>query len=352
MMAESGSVRVGDREIGRGHPVFLIAEAGVNHDGIEERAHRLVDAAADAGADAVKFQTFDPRESVIASERKARYQERTTGAGSQREMLERLVLPEEAQQRVAMHSASRGLIFLSTPSDRGSVDVVVRLGVPAIKVSSADLTNVPLLRYMGSRGLPVLLSTGMADLVEVGVALSHLRASGAPGVALLHCVSAYPAPPDDVNLRAMALLEREFAVPVGYSDHTVGIGVPLAAVALGATVIEKHFTLDRTAEGPDHAASIEPDELGLLVAETRKVERALGRAQKGPAPSEAEGRRGFRKSIVARRELTRGAVLGPDDLAIKRPGDGITPEHWDEVVGRRLKRTIVQDEQLRWEDLD
>lgn len=345
-------VRVGDREIGHGRPVFVIAEAGVNHNGDERLAHQLVDVAAEARADAVKFQTFEPAALVRRDAAKARYQQRSSPRGSQRQMLEGLALDPAAQMRVAAHARERGLVFLSTPFDERSVDVVVRLGVPAIKVSSGDLTSVAFLREVGRKGLPVLLSTGMGTVADVREGVEVLRSAGATEIVLLHCVSAYPASPAEANLRAMATLRHEFGVPVGYSDHTEGLSVPLAAVALGACVIEKHFTLDRGLPGPDHSASAGPHDLSTLVREIRTIESALGSGEKVPTPGEQDARSSLRKSVVTRRALTAGTVLDASALTLMRPADGLPPRYLDQLIGRRLVRDLAAEEPIRLEDVE
>jgi N-acetylneuraminate synthase len=346
------TVSVGGREIGGSGPVFFIAEAGVNHNGDKGLAHKLIDAAADAKADAVKFQTFDPSELVVTNADKAAYQQRTSGSGTQRAMLDALALSAAAQLGLADHARDRGLVFLSTPFDEPSVGAVVALRVPAIKTSSGDLTSLPFLRRVGQEGLPVFLSTGMGTLEDVAEAIAALRDGGTEKVILLHCVSSYPAPAADVNLRAMATLRDRFDVPVGYSDHTVGAAISLAAVALGAAVIEKHFTLDRGMPGPDHAASIEPAELCRLVADIRDVEAALGDGTKGPRPSERDAMTNLRKSVVARRDLRAGQALTEADLTIKRPAGGLPPKALHDLIGRRLRHDVNAERMILPADLE
>jgi N-acetylneuraminate synthase/N,N'-diacetyllegionaminate synthase len=332
---------VAGRRIGPGASCLVIAEAGVNHNGDLALAHRLVDIAAEAGADAVKFQTFRTDRLVTADAPKAAYQEVATGGDeSQRDMLRRLELSAEAHGELAAHCARRDLLFLSTPFEEESADFLERLGVPAFKVPSGELTNLPFLRHLATKGRPLIVSTGMATLEEVGAAVDAVRNAGAPPLALLHCVSAYPAVAADSNLRAMDTLARTFGVPVGWSDHTLGIEVALAAVALGAAILEKHFTLDRTLPGPDHRASLEPGELAALVTQVRRVESALGDGRKVPTAAETDTARVARKSLVAARDLAPGTRLGPDDVAVRRPGTGISPAHLDQVLGRRLVRAV------------
>lgn len=327
--------------------VYVIAEAGVNHNGDVGMAHRLVDAAAAAGADAVKFQTFHAEAIVSASAPKAPYQSRTTEASeSQLEMVRRLELDEAAHRELMAHCAAADVDFLSSPFDAGAIRLLAELGLSTIKVPSGEITNLPYLRQLAGLGVHLLLSTGMSTMDDVRAALDALEAAGAPRerVTLLHCTSEYPAPYDEVNLRAMVSLRVEFGVEVGYSDHTVGNEVAIAAVALGATVIEKHFTLDRTLPGPDHAASTEPAEFAKLVRAVRHIEVALGDGRKVSTPSERSTMAVARKSIVAVRDIAAGEVFSEEDLAAKRPGTGITPMLWDRVLGRTAHRAYAAGE--------
>lgn len=347
------SLRLGSRTIGAGHPCFLIAEAGVNHNGDVELAHRLVDAAADAGADAVKFQTFDPDLLVSPLAPKAEYQISTTDASeSQLEMLRRLVLPREALAALAARADRRGLLFLSTPFDEASADFLEGLGMPAFKVPSGELTNHAFIAHLAAKGKPVLLSTGMAGLTEVAQAVHVVRAQGDPPLALLHCVTSYPAPPADCNLRAIGAMAAAFGVPVGWSDHTEGLRLSLAAVAAGATLLEKHFTLDRDLPGPDHRASLEPGELAELVQAIREVGVALGDGRKRPMPSELANAAVARRSLHASRALPVGHVLTAGDLAALRPGTGLPPSLRDRLVGRRVRVAVERGEMLSERHLD
>jgi N-acetylneuraminate synthase/N,N'-diacetyllegionaminate synthase len=333
-------VPVGSRRIGDG-PCFVIAEAGVNHNGDPALAHRLVDAAADGGADAVKFQTFDPVALAAADAPLAEYQRASASRStSQRDMLASLALPERAWSELASHAAERGIAFLSSPFDDGSAELLDRLGVPAFKVPSGELTNHPFLARLAARGRPLLVSTGMADMREVAEAMDVIAAAGDPPVALFHCVSSYPAAPQEANLRAMATLRAAFGVPTGWSDHTPGIELPTAAAALGASLLEKHLTLDRTMPGPDHAASLEPAEFAALVGAVRSVESALGNGEKVPTPAELETAAVARKSLVWGRDLEAGAVVADDDLLAQRPGTGLSPARRAEVVGRATARRV------------
>jgi N-acetylneuraminate synthase/N,N'-diacetyllegionaminate synthase len=343
---------VGGRVLGEG-PVFVIAEAGVNHNGDLDLARRLVDAAADAGADAVKFQTFRTDALVSGTAPKARYQVETTGgAESQRAMLARLELSAEAHAGLRERATRRGLVFFSTPFDEASADLLVDLGVELLKVPSGEVTNLPLLRHVAAKGRPVLLSTGMSTLDEVATAVETIEKAGGPPLAILHCVSAYPAPPEDTNLRALDTLRARFGCPVGLSDHSLGLEIALAAVARGAAVLEKHLTLDRALPGPDHRASLPPADFAALVRGVRAVEAALGDGDKRPMPSEIDTRAVARRSLVAARALPAGHRLTRADVAIKRPGTGIAPGELDGVLGRRLARALVADELLDWPSLE
>jgi N,N'-diacetyllegionaminate synthase len=330
--------RIGDRTIGPGHPCFIIAEAGVNHNGDPMLAKQLVDVAVAAGADAVKFQTFRADRLATMYAPKAGYQRRTTDPNeSQYAMLKRLELTEAMHEMLVQYCQDRGIIFLSTPFDEESADYLAKLGVPAFKTPSGEITNHPYLRHLALKGLPMVVSTGMANLGEVDAAMRTIRSSGSPPVALLHCVSNYPADPSDANLRAMGTMARAFDAPVGWSDHTSGLEVSLAAVALGAAVIEKHYTTDRDLPGPDHEASLEPRELADLVQGIRKVEAALGNGVKEPTSSERGTAEAARKSIVAAHDLAAGAMLTPHDLVAKRPGTGLPPSLLPHIIGRRAR---------------
>lgn len=344
------SIELGGRRIGSGHPVFIIAEAGVNHNGDVELARRMVDAAAEAGADAVKFQTFSADRLVIRHAAKAAYQKQTTDAEeSQHAMLKRLELSHADHERLFNHATYRGITLLSTPFDDESLDMLIALGIPAIKIGSGELTNLPLLERAAAAGRPIILSTGMAYLSEVECAVRRIQEHGAPPLALLHCVSNYPAAAEDVNLRAMLTLLSAFGLPVGYSDHTLGFAVALAAVALGACVLEKHFTLDRSLQGPDHLASLEPDELEAMINAVRDVESALGDGCKRPSEAELDTLRVARKSVVSRVDIPLGTRITADMLAIKRPGTGIPPNKVTHVVGRVARVPIAADTVLQWE---
>ena len=332
--------------------VFIIAEAGVNHNGSLDLALRLVDAAKASGADAVKFQTFRADLLATRSAHKAPYQERTTAnAESQFEMLQRLELDAAAHERLIEHCRKIGIQFLSSPFDAESADLLATMDVPLYKVPSGEITNLPFLKHLARKGRPLILSTGMSTLGEVEEAVHVLQDGGASQVTLLHCVTEYPAPYAEVNLRAMLTLKAAFGLPVGYSDHTPGIEIAIAAAALGAAVIEKHFTLDRSLPGPDHAASLEPPELQQMVAAIRHVEVALGTGIKTPAPCELLNISVARKSVVAARSLVAGHQLVNGDLDIKRPGNGLAPKLLPSLIGRTLRAGVAKDEIISWNHL-
>jgi N,N'-diacetyllegionaminate synthase len=336
-----------------GDAVLFIAEAGVNHNGDVNTAIRLCDVAREAGADAVKFQTFKAASLATAGAEKAAYQDRNAPSEgeSQRDMLEKLELTEAEFRAVRDHCATIGIEFISTPFDEDSADFLDALGVDRFKVSSGDLTHLDFLRRLAGYGKPVIISTGMATLAEVEDAVRAIEEAGDPPLSILHCVSNYPARPDQANLRAMATLAAAFGRPVGWSDHTEGGVITLASVAAGARIIEKHFTLDRSMPGPDHAASLEPDELAALIAGVRAVEAAMGDGVKRPTPDEQDTARVARRSLVAARDIPAGTRLGEADIAARRPGHGLPPKRRPEVVGRTAARDIAEGELLSWEVL-
>ncbi|MGE5111017.1 MAG: N-acetylneuraminate synthase [Acidobacteriaceae bacterium] len=340
------------RKIGADSPCFIIAEAGVNHNGDLGLAKRLVDAALEAGADAVKFQTFRAEEVVSVAAPKAEYQEETTGTTeSQLEMVRKLELSPRATREVAAHAASCGILFLSTGFDNDSVDLLDEIGVPAFKVGSGDLTNLPLLEHIASKCRPVILSTGMSFLNEVEEAVTTLTSAGCPSFALLQCVSSYPADPEAANLRVLHTLKEKFDAPVGFSDHSLGHDVAIAAVALGAKIIEKHLTLDANLPGPDHRVSLTPDAFAAMVKSIRTVEASLGDGIKRPTPSEQNVRDVARRSVVTRAAVPEGTPISREMLSFKRPGTGIPPRDWAKLIGRVTKRDIPADSILRYEDL-
>lgn len=331
-----------------GETPFVIAEAGVNHDGNVGTAHRLIDVAARSGAQSVKFQTFSPKALVAARAATTPYQKRAGAMQSQAELLESLTLPRGAWIELAAHAKESGLVFLSTPFDLGSADLLVELGVPALKSPSGELTNLPYLRALAQYGLPLLVSTGMGDEREVDDAVGAVAA--APGLVLFHCVSAYPAPVDECNLRAIPAMQARHGVPVGWSDHAPGATTAVVAAALGARVFEKHFTFDRTAPGPDHAASLEPDQLGAYVAAVRDATQALGDGIKRRVPSEQENAPLVRRGWHAARDLRRGDLVREGDLIALRPETGVSVAV--DLIGTRLQRDVVAGEPLHREDLE
>jgi N,N'-diacetyllegionaminate synthase len=328
---------------------LIVAEAGVNHNGDLALARQLVEVAAQAGADLVKFQTFRADALATRAAGKADYQIQATGAGeSQRDMLKRLEMSRDMHERLIEHCRALGIGFLSTAFDIADVSMLVELGQTLFKIPSGEIINLPLLQYVGRLGRPVILSTGMATLGEVEAAISALETAGTPRdrTTVLHCTTDYPAAMPDVNLRAMQSMAQAFGVAVGYSDHTLGTEVALAAVALGASVIEKHFTLDRNLPGPDHRASLEPDELVAMVRAVRNLEAALGDGVKRPSAVELRHAALVRRSIVARVPISRGELFSADKLDAKRPGTGISPMRWSEVVGREARRDFAPDEPI------
>lgn len=334
-------LKIAGREIGVGKPCFIIAEAGVNHNGNLEMACQMVQAAVYAGADAIKFQTFKAERLTTAHAPKAAYQAVATGENeNQLEMLHKLELSESDFQKLYDECRSRNILFLSTPFDEDSADFLASLNMEAFKISSGDVTNLPFLAHVARKGKAVILSTGMSYLNEVDLAVRTIQAAGNHDLVLLHCTSNYPADPADVNLRAMFTLGQAFQVPVGFSDHTMGIEIPLAAVAMGASVIEKHFTLDRSLPGPDHQASLEPAELQALVRSVRKVEASLGHGRKEPVEREANTAAVARKSIVARVDIPAGTVLNEAHLIMMRPGTGLPAVMLQYVIGRTARVNI------------
>ena len=328
---------------------LIIAEAGVNHNGDLELAKQLIAAAAAAGADLVKFQSFITSKSIAKNAPKADYQKEATGTTeNQYEMVRKLELSYADHQELIAECRIHNIGFFSTAFDKQSFDMLEEFGIEQVKIPSGELTNLPLLRYMARLGKPLILSTGMAGLGEIEAALDIIEQAGTPRsmVTILHCTTEYPTPMADVNLRAMASLQAAFGTPVGYSDHTQGIEIPIAAVALGATVIEKHFTLDRKLPGPDHQASLEPAELRAMVSAIRNIEQALGNGVKRPSPSELKNKPIARKSIVAARPIVAGELFNEDNIDTKRPGTGISPMNWDSVIGKVARRAFAADEMI------
>jgi len=316
--------------------VFIIAEAGVNHNGSIVLAYKLIDVAVESGADAVKFQTFKAENVVSKNAQKADYQKQTTDAlESQFDMIKKLELDVETHKELIAYCQEKDIMFLSTPFDHESINLLSDLGLKIFKIPSGEITNLPYLRHVGSLGKKVVLSTGMSNLKEVGDALNILINAGTSkdNITVLHANTMYPTPMEDVNLNAILTIQKEFDVAVGYSDHTLGIEVDIAAVAMGASCIEKHFTLDKTMDGPDHKASLEPEELKSMVSAIRNIEKALGSSEKRPSPSENVNIDIVRKSIVANQKINKGDILTDKNITIKRPGKGISPMQWDEIIG-------------------
>jgi sialic acid synthase SpsE len=346
------TVSIGSRAVGRGEPCYVIAEAGANHDRDLDVARRLIDVAADAGADAVKFQTYSGR--TLYSTKTPRFEYLgELGSKPVHELLDEVALPRDWQPLLAAHCQDVGIEFLSSPFDRDAVDELDALDVAAFKIASFELVDLPLIEYAASKGRPLILSTGMATLAEIEEAIDVAVAAGAPGICLLQCASLYPAPPSVMNLRAMTTMAAAFGAPVGLSDHTLGIHVASAGIALGASLLEKHFTLDRTRRGPDHRFAIEPQELKELVAHVRDVEVALGDGRKrGPSEEEAvEMYAKARRSVVAACAIPAGTTITRPMLTIKRPGHGIRPKFVETLVGRVARVEIDEDDILTWDML-
>lgn len=327
--------------------VFIIAEAGVNHNGSSDIAKELIDAAVKAGADAVKFQTFKAANLVSKTAQKADYQKRTTDVEeSQFEMIQKLELDVDAHKKLISYCKHKNILFLSTPFDHESIELLHKLGLEVFKIPSGEITNLPYLRHIGSLNKRVILSTGMANLGEIEAAINVIIQAGSnrKNITILHANTEYPTPMKDVNLKAMVTIGNAFNTNYGYSDHTLGIEVPIAAVALGASIIEKHFTLDKNMPGPDHRASLEPHELISMIQAIRNIEQALGSTVKKPSPSEAKNKSIARKSLVAKTSIKEGEFFTEENLTIKRPGTGISPMRWDEVIGTKAVNNYQEDD--------
>jgi N,N'-diacetyllegionaminate synthase len=335
-------------KIKRNH-VLIIAEAGVNHNGSVELAKRLAEKAKEAGADIVKYQTANPNKIVTKSAGLARYQLENLGSDdNQYMMLKKLMFPYDVYSEIFAYCREIGIEPLSTPFDIDSIAYLDTLKMPFWKIPSGEITNYPYLVAIAQTHKPVVLSTGMSDMCEVMAATDLLIKNGTPkdGLIVLHCNTQYPTPYEDVNLRAMETMRRELSLPVGYSDHTQGISIPIAAVALGAVIIEKHFTLDRNMPGPDHKASLEPNEFKSMVRAIRQIECAMGNGVKEPQSSEVENINIVRKSIVANKAITTGEIFSEENITTKRPGTGVSPMKWMEIIGHRAKRDYREDEQI------
>lgn len=349
-------IRLKDRTIGPGHPLFFIAEAGVNHNGDLDMALDLVDVAAKAGADAVKFQTFRAESLITRTAPKAPYHTETTGPDEEQtwfELLKTQELTREMHEAILERCIAREILFMSTPYDNESVDLLDDLDVALYKVASTDANNIPFLEYMASKGRPIILSTAMCDLEEVVASVAAIRNAGIDDLLVMQCTGSYPAPVDQANIRAMTTIAQTCGIATGYSDHTPGVEAAIAATALGANAYEKHFTLDRSLPGPDHRASLEPGELAELVRAVRKTEAAMGDGIKRVMPCEEINRRRMRKSILAARNIPVGEILVLNDLTIKRAGGlGLSPDRYHEVVGRRTARAVTLEQPITLEDLE
>ena len=327
--------------------VFIIAEAGVNHNGSSDIAKELIDAAVKAGADAVKFQTFKAANLVSKTAQKADYQKQTTDVEeSQFEMIQKLELDVDTHKELISYCKHKNILFLSTPFDHESIELLHKLGLEVFKIPSGEITNLPYLRHIGSLNKRVILSTGMANLGEIEAAINVIMQAGSnrKNITILHANTEYPTPMEDVNLKAMVTIGNAFNTNYGYSDHTLGIEVPIAAVALGASIIEKHFTLDKNMPGPDHKASLEPHELIFMIQAIRNIEQALGSTVKQPSPSETKNKSIARKSLVAKTSIKKGEFFTEENLTIKRPGTGISPMRWDEVIGTKAVNNYQEDD--------
>jgi len=342
-------VKIGDRLVGEGEPVFIVAEAGSNHDHNLRQAKKLIDVAANASVDAVKFQTFSADKIVAKVAPKAGYMKKVSEKESVHEIFKRIELPREWHPELAKHAKRRGLIFLSSPFDEEAVDFLDGLGVPAFKVASGELTNLPFIEYIAKKGKPMIVSTGAATMAEIKEAISTIKRAGNDKIVLLQCTANYPAAEEDANLLAINTLRQKFRLPVGYSDHTLGIAAPLAAVVLGAVMIEKHFTLSKKLLGPDHFYALEPSELKAMVDGIRAVEKLLGSPIKRPAKAEEEIRRLARRSIFAKVDIPAGAAITKEMLTILRPAIGLEPKYIEGVIGRKAKVGIMQYEVITWD---
>ncbi len=329
---------------------FIIAEAGVNHNGSVEIAKKLIDAAKEVGADAVKFQTFKAEKLVTKDADKAEYQIKNSGEDSQYNMIKSLELSEDEFRKIAEYSENKGLIFLSSPFDIESVDLLDEIGIPAFKIASGEITNFPLLKYIAKKGKPVILSTGMSTIGEVDEAINLMEKYN-DDITLMHCLTSYPAKKEEANLNVIKTLECTFKKPVGFSDHTIGIEMSVAAVAMGSGVIEKHFTIDKNLPGPDHKASLEPHEFAEMVKCIKNVEKGLGNGIKKPTKEEIEIKKLVRKSIVAKEDILKGTILEEEMLDVKRPGTGIEPKYLNEVIGKVLMEDIEKDTLIKWNQL-
>lgn len=341
------SIEIGDKSVGNGFKCFIIAEAGVNHNGSVETAKKLINTAKEVGADAVKFQTFKTDSVVTKKAPKAEYQKISDNYSSQYEMIRKLELSADEFIELSNYAKSKGIIFLSSPFDSESVELLDQIGISAFKLGSGEITNLPLIKNVANKGKPVILSTGMASLCEIEEALKIIKTKSID-VILMYCVTNYPASASEIDLNIMKTLQNTFKIPVGFSDHTMGIELSVAAVALGACVIEKHFTLDRNLEGPDHKASLEPENFKRMVDSIRNVEKGLGDGIKKISKDELSIKQIVRKSIMAGRDIEKGETLKRDMLTIKRPETGIYPKYIDVIIGKKMKVSVKRDEPIKW----
>jgi N,N'-diacetyllegionaminate synthase len=345
-------VKIGDKLVGEGEPTFIVAEIGVNHNGSIDIAKKLIDAAKDAGADAVKIQAFKTERIVTKYAEKASYQkENTRSEKSQYDMLKKLELKDEQIEELYDYAKIKRIDFLSSVFDKESVDLLSKLKVPAFKIASGEISNFLLLRYIAEKKKPIILSTGMSTLGEIEEALEDIREKGVEDIILLHCVTSYPAKTEEANLKVIKVWQNSFGLPIGFSDHTLGIATPVAAVALGSALIEKHFTLDKTMPGPDHRASLEPDEFKEMVDAIRDVEKALGDGVKRLTEEEERIKKVVRRSIVAEVSIPKGKTIAENMLDLKRPGIGLEPRYVDKVVGMKAKKNIKADELVTFDKL-
>lgn len=341
--------KIGKTKVGGDSPVFVIAEAGVNHNGDLNIAKEMVDAAVEFGASAIKFQTFKAEKLATKEAPKAEYQkELSQKEESQLDMLKKLELSKEETKDIFNYCEKKRIGYFSTPYGFETASILQELGTPAYKIGSSDIDNYPLLKQIAKYGKPVILSSGMSTLGEIVDSLNWLRDGGCKEIALLHCVTSYPAKFEDVNLRVLQTFQQAFDVPIGFSDHTLGIAVSLAAVALGAKLIEKHFTLDKNMVGPDHKASLEPEEMKSMIDGIRNIEKSLGSPVKRLLPSEIPIKEVARKSITAAKDIPKGTLITKAMLAVKRPGTGISPKYWKIIIGRKTKADIKKDEMISW----
>lgn len=341
------NLKTREKFIGDNHPCFIIAEAGVNHNGSITIAKKLVDAAKNVGADAVKFQTFQTDSIVTKSAPKAEYQQKTGNDSSQYDMIKKLELSANEFRELSQYSKKKDIIFLSSPFDEVSVDLLDEIGVSAFKLGSGEITNLPLIKYLVNKGKPLIFSTGMASLCEIEEAIALVKDKSID-LILMYCVTNYPASADEMDLNVMKTLQNTFKLPVGFSDHAMGIELAVAAVALGACVIEKHFTLDHSLEGPDHKASLEPKEFKIMVDSIRNVEKGMGNGAKKLTEAELSIKKVARKSIRAGRDIDKDEILKKDMLTIKRPETGIYPKYIDLIVGRKVNKPVKKDEPIKW----